>query len=704
MRTIFALALLALASSALLAQAPSSATSDPSADAVVPVTPGQSVVALTGPWRFHIGDSPTDAKTGQPQWAEPGFDDSNWEKVDLTPKTMAIDPTSGWTGYVPGWTARGHHGYWGYAWYRIRVREQEFPGEEPEKLALWDVDDAYQFFADGRLIGAFGKFRRGRPPVTYWNEPEMFDLPEPRGSGSPGIVPVTHVLAFRIWCEPNTSNQNPDGGGFHVAPMIGNASAVGAHYQRAWLEIIKSYVTTAARALIFLVLAIAAGSLVFFDTSDRVYMWLAGVFLLTAANAASFCLFGWTLVANQMAIYLTTDALLRPLILGGWVMTWWLWFRLRRPPWVPKAVAVLTLLYGLSSALGDDLFYTLIPHAVSAAFRLAAVGIGLSFLGLLILAVVQGIRQQGREGWLALPAVVLVGIAQFQVDLLVLHIPTVWYPFGVGVDLGDLANAVLAAVIFVLLLRRLQRSLRRQRLIALDLKQAQEVQQIILPEARTTLPGLVIESEYRPAREVGGDFFQILPHPADGSVLIVVGDVTGKGLRAGMLVALIVGAIRTESAHTSDPIQILNALNARLCGREHAQATCLVLGIESSGNATLANAGHLPPYLNGHPLDMAGALPLGMIDGAEFSVMRFQLSQGDRLTFVSDGVVEAANKDRELYGFERTAALATRPAAEIAEAAQSWGQEDDITVLTVTRQAGNWESPARVAIPATESA
>ena len=77
MRTILASALLALASSALLAQAPSSAISDPSGDAVVPLMPGQSVVALTGPWKFHIGDSPIDAKTGQPQWAEPDFDDSN---------------------------------------------------------------------------------------------------------------------------------------------------------------------------------------------------------------------------------------------------------------------------------------------------------------------------------------------------------------------------------------------------------------------------------------------------------------------------------------------------------------------------------------------------------------------------------------------------------------------------------------------------
>jgi serine phosphatase RsbU (regulator of sigma subunit) len=229
--------------------------------------------------------------------------------------------------------------------------------------------------------------------------------------------------------------------------------------------------------------------------------------------------------------------------------------------------------------------------------------------------------------------------------------------------------------------------LRRQRLIALDVKQAQEVQRVLLPGEPLQIAGLSIESEYRPAREVGGDFFQILPHAADGSVLIVVGDVTGKGLQAGMLVALIVGALRTESAHTTDPVEILQSLNTRLCGREHAQATCLALRIESGGNATLANAGHLPPYLNGHPLDMAGALPLGMVEGAEFSVMRFSLSPTDRLVMISDGVIEARDAKGELFGFERTRQISMQSAQSIADAAQNFGQEDDITVLTIARMA-----------------
>ena len=122
---------------------------------------------------------------------------------------------------------------------------------------------------------------------------------------------------------------------------------------------------------------------------------------------------------------------------------------------------------------------------------------------------------------------------------------------------------------------------------------------------------------YRPAREVGGDFFQIVQHPTDGSVLIVAGDVAGKGLKAGMMVALLVGAIRTATDTSLDPEFVLGVLNKRLLRRGDAQATCLALLIGTNGEATLANAGHMAPYLNGEALAMEGALPLGMVEAAE---------------------------------------------------------------------------------------
>jgi serine phosphatase RsbU (regulator of sigma subunit) len=212
---------------------------------------------------------------------------------------------------------------------------------------------------------------------------------------------------------------------------------------------------------------------------------------------------------------------------------------------------------------------------------------------------------------------------------------------------------------------------------------------VILPEAHTTLPGLAIESVYRPAREVGGDFFQIIPHKSDGSVLIVAGDVTGKGLQAGMLVALLVGAIRSIAQFDPDPVVMLWSLNQRLMGRGDAQATCLALCIEADGAAKLANAGHVAPYVNGEELPMEGALPLGMFEGAESSVMHFKLKDGDRLVLMSDGIAEAMDTSGKLFGFERVHELlrTATTAAEVANAAQAFGQEDDISVISVTRTA-----------------
>jgi hypothetical protein len=363
--------------------------------------------------------------------------------------------------------------------------------------------------------------------------------------------------------------------------------------------------------------------------------------------------------------------------------------RMLRPSWLPPAVAGLTLIHMVANDIGDELFFFLVPHSVAAAFQIVSVVIRLVYFALLVWIVLQGIRSRGPEGRLVLPAIVLLGIGMFSTELGLLHIHLDWWFFGLSISLTEVASLLLVAVLALLLLRRLLFSVRGQRRMALDLKQAQEVQQVILPEARTTLPGLVIESEYRPAQEVGGDFFQIVPHPTDGSLLIVAGDVTGKGLKAGMTVALLVGAVRTAAETSAEPEFVLGTLNRCLLGRSDAQATCLALSIAPDGEITLANAGHVPPYLNGEPVAMEGALPLGMMPGAEFSVMHFTLTEGDRLVLVSDGIVEATDADGHLFGFERVHELlrTTSSASEVANAAQSFGQEDDISVISVTRAA-----------------
>jgi hypothetical protein len=206
----------------------------------------------TGPWKFTVGDSPIDPKTGQPLWAEPGFDDSSWETVDLTPKDGAFNPRGGLSGYVPGWTAKGHPGYFGYAWYRIRVQVQARAGAGLALAGPADVDDAYQVFDNGELAGHFGDFT-GRKPVVYYTQPKMFPLAQAGsrdagigqdrpGSGKTGPgersgetspAEQTRVLAFRLWMEPFALISGPDVGGMHSAPVLGEAGAVAAGYQIA---------------------------------------------------------------------------------------------------------------------------------------------------------------------------------------------------------------------------------------------------------------------------------------------------------------------------------------------------------------------------------------------------------------------------------------------------------------------------------------
>ncbi|MFP5235258.1 MAG: PP2C family protein-serine/threonine phosphatase [Acidobacteriota bacterium] len=100
--------------------------------------------------------------------------------------------------------------------------------------------------------------------------------------------------------------------------------------------------------------------------------------------------------------------------------------------------------------------------------------------------------------------------------------------------------------------------------------------------------------------------------------------------------------------------------------------------------ATLVNAGHLPPFLNGMELQMEGAHPLGTAPNISFPISRFNIAEGDDLVLMTDGVVEAQSSTGELFGFDRIAAISTQSAEAIARAAQQFGQEDDITVLTLT--------------------
>ncbi len=234
------------------------------------------------------------------------------------------------------------------------------------------------------------------------------------------------------------------------------------------------------------------------------------------------------------------------------------------------------------------------------------------------------------------------------------------------------------------LLFREQRQVTQERaMLAGEMRAARAVQQVIIPAENPAIPGFRIESVYRPASEVGGDFFQILPTAAGGA-LIVIGDVSGKGMPAALTVSLLVGTVRTLAHYTQSPGEILAAMNQRMLARSQGGfTTCLVLRVDPTGRLTVANAGHLPPYLDGKELALENGLPLGLGADSTYAESTFQLAPRARLTLLSDGVVEARNIRGELFGFERTAKISLEPAEKIARAAEAFGQEDDITVLTL---------------------
>jgi hypothetical protein len=247
--------------------------------------------------------------------------------------------------------------------------------------------------------------------------------------------------------------------------------------------------------------------------------------------------------------------------------------------------------------------------------------------------------------------------------------------------LNTIALQTAAAMENALLCSEMVESARERAAYAAELQAASSVQQLLLQNASSATPGFRVESVYLPASEVGGDSFFV--HPTrDGALIAIVGDVSGKGLTAAMRVAMILGVLRRETSH--DPAEILFSLNNSLVA--HGQlgfATACCIRIQTSGEFTYANAGHIAPYLAGCELETIPALPLGLVPDQVFALVQGRMGAGERIVLLSDGVPEARSNSGELFGFERLPSLTLRSPREIAEAAQSFGQEDDITVLTI---------------------
>ena len=633
---------------------------------------GDSAAELGGLWKFHTGDDIA--------WAQQRFDDSAWATLDLTPPKGSADASLGTSGFIPGWTSNGYPKHSGYAWYRLQVNV-EGAGRALALKMPDSADDAYQVYVNGKLIGEFGDF--GKSHVTaYSTQPREFHLPKTLRNG-----PIT--IAIRMWMDSATPFSSPDAGGMHGPPVLGYATVIATQTRLDWDEIDHEVGSGFLEVLILTMAFLMAITLFSLDREEKAYFWLAMVCTVTLLGNAIVLLVNYTTWIGQAPGAILTDVILTPLRIGIWVLFWGYWFRLLRIRKLHQAVWPLVLLLGIGAAMLRPPLYGQVVPVTAAAFLTPALLVVKLALGVLLFVVAyHGFKRQKTEGWLAAFAMVLAAIANYQHELRLIHVKTSTDVFNFIVSIGTVSTILSLILITIMLLSRFVRAQRLKEQWKLEIQQAREVQQLLIPTTLPEIRGLTIESEYRPAREVGGDFFQILPGEVAGTALIVVGDVTGKGLQAGMLVALIVGFIRAAMQETSDPARILSLVNDELSNREHASATCMILQMASDGGVRVANAGQIPPYVNGVELETEGALPLGTLGGMEYGITSFRLNEGDSLMLMSDGIAEAQDADGQLFGFERVNdLLSTGPsAADIATAAQNFGQEDDILVLRLQRE------------------
>jgi hypothetical protein len=314
---------------------------------------------------------------------------------------------------------------------------------------------------------------------------------------------------------------------------------------------------------------------------------------------------------------------------------------------------------------------------------------------LLLVMLVRAWRRGKREARVLLPAVVVMGFGQywtflntlaFYIHILASAHPLPTLPIGTyRFTLADIGDFVFYVTMLLFLVLRTVAIARERAHAAAELEAAHTTQQLLLARSSQPTPGFHVESVYHPASEVGGDFFLVSSSP-NGGIMAIVGDVSGKGLTAAMRVAMILGVLRREDSW--EPAGVLHNLNeALLTHEEHGFTTACCVRIEPDGRYALANAGHISPYIDGKEILTGPGLPLGISPDQHYALVTGVLKAGQKIVLVSDGVVEARAASGELLGFDRLAPLTLKSAREIADTAKAFGQQDDITALTVARTA-----------------
>ena len=267
--------------------------------------------------------------------------------------------------------------------------------------------------------------------------------------------------------------------------------------------------------------------------------------------------------------------------------------------------------------------------------------------------------------------------------------------------LQDLSTQAAPAVRVAQMVRQQRDEARQRERIEQELRIARVIQQSFLPKEVPAMEGWEVAAHYGPAREVGGDFYDFVSLP-DGRIAFVIGDVTDKGVPAALVMATTRGILRSSAQRLVEPSHVLERVNDLLCQDipPNMFVTCLYAVLDpASGRISYANAGHDLPYVctSGELTELrATGMPLGLMPNMDYPQFETTLPPGASVLLYSDGLVEAHNSDRDMFGFPRLktlvsghpggAALIEFLLGELRSfTGQGWQQEDDVTLVTLQR-------------------
>jgi multisubunit Na+/H+ antiporter MnhB subunit len=596
------------------------------------------------------------ACSADPNWTSPSFHDSDWKVLDLGPWPKPAYPADGiicarFTVPIPA----------GASTEPLALRQInaiQLPGQ----LFIADLPDADEIYLNGALLSRRGSLPPN--PVAVMQRGQTV-FPIPSGLIQPGATSA--IVAARVWMQPGRLLDGAIGPQF----VLDRAEAAKtAAREEAEFSLLTVLPILAAFAAMFL---LGVGLLAFWRVSHESDLGMFGFALI---SFSVFILFmsishhGYLPISRRLwALFYAPVQFLAP-----FSAIYFAWHFLEVPSrflkWLAYAFcAAMTLCATFSEWIHTP--YSFLPALYSveywANFLMGLLIIGAGMWGLA--------RRPGKR----LMAFVLILNPTASNLSMAFNLPPITFgPVSIGaLSFTSLATGVVMAGI---LLRGAWKNWRGSSGLRKEMDAAREVQQQLVGAMPET-PGFAVRAAYLPASQVGGDFYRVTPL-AGGGLLLIVGDVSGKGLRAAMTVSAIMGALRAISSES--PGTILTLLNHTMDGQLRGGfVTCCVVRVNAHGEARIANAGHLPPYIAGREITLPSAFPLGIMTETVYTETIFQLAPGERFTVLSDGVIEARDGNGEIFGFERTEALSTDTADNIAKTAQKFGQEDDITVVTV---------------------